>query len=210
MKIQRKYLSLILLFIFYSVGIFGLTNGEFKHIFLLLTPTNLLLTLVILGWAHRKIDLSFFYGFLWAFLIGFFVEVAGVHTGVLFGIYEYGQPLGWKLFEVPLLIGVNWFLLGYAAGGTARMFTKHRWGQVLIAAFLMVVLDIFIEPVAIHLDFWQWDGGEVPLQNYFMWFVTAVVVQVAIQLSGLRPRRMLGLFILLIQFYFFGVLNLFI
>lgn len=208
MKLRRKYIALILLFIFYSVGIFGLNHPDLRHIFITLTPSNLLLTLVILGWAHRKINISFLYGFLAAFLIGFFIEVAGVHTGVLFGEYEYGHALGWKVFEVPLMIGVNWFLLAYAAGGTARIFSRNRWVQVVIASFLMVVLDIFIEPVAIQLDFWSWEAEEVPFQNYVMWFITALIVQTAMQWSGLVPRRKLGMFILVIQFYFFIVLNL--
>ena len=38
-------------------------------------------------------------------------EAIGVNTGLLFGTYEYGANLGFKIFGVPLIIGVNWTVL---------------------------------------------------------------------------------------------------
>ena len=39
----------------------------------------------------------------------------------------------------------------------------------------MLLLDIFIEPVAIGLGFWEWQAAEVPLENYMAWFVLSFV-----------------------------------
>ena len=49
--------------------------------------------------------------FLIAFAIGFSAELIGVHSGMLFGNYSYGNNLGLKLAEVPLIIGINWGVL---------------------------------------------------------------------------------------------------
>jgi hypothetical protein len=37
------------------------------------------------------------------------------------------------------------------------------------------MFDWIMEPVAIRLDYWTWAGGDIPMQNYFAWFVIATV-----------------------------------
>jgi putative membrane protein len=197
-----------LLFIFYTVGIVGLSIPQARELLLQLTPFNLLLTLGLLLWMIRQNPLKqWLSALLIVFLIGFTVEVAGVHTGILFGEYRYGTPLGLKLWDVPLMIGVNWFLLAYASAGIAAYFTNNTWVRVIVASVLMVALDLAIEPVAIELDFWQWAGDEIPLQNYLMWFVTALVVQFTIKLTHLPVDKKTGAIVYAIQVYFFvGIL----
>lgn len=207
MAISRHTILIVLLVIFYTVGIAGLTWDDYQALFLGLTPLNLLLTLGLLKWADRDYGKRAVLAFVIVFLIGFWVEVAGVHTGVLFGEYNYGAPLGWKWLDVPLLIGVNWFLLGYGAAATAAYLVKNQWLKITLAAALMVALDVLIEPVAVQLDFWQWAGGNIPLKNYLMWFVTAWIVQLAFNLVGNRIDRKAGLYVFLIQVYFFALLN---
>ena len=40
--------------------------------------------------------------------MGFFVELLGVKTGLIFGNYHYGATFGAKWQDVPYLIGLNW------------------------------------------------------------------------------------------------------
>ena len=84
--------------------------------FLSLTPFNPLLTLGIFLWANRDLSKSLILSFIISFLIVFGVEVTGVHIGKLFGYYQYRTALSLKLFEVPLIIGINWFLLAIIVG----------------------------------------------------------------------------------------------
>lgn len=208
MKFSKHQLLLFLLIVFYSVGIIGLSIDAYRELFLTLTPFNLLLTLALIKWVDRDFSSRGFLAFILVFLTGYGVEVAGVHTGLLFGEYSYGAPLGWKVFEVPLLIGVNWFILAYAAAGVSAYLFKNSFLKIVLGALLMVGLDFFIEPVAIELDFWQWAGGEIPLQNYIMWFVTALVVQLTLINLKSKIDKKAGLYVLLIQLYFFIALNL--
>ena len=208
MKPDKYLFVLVILFVFYTVGIVGLSLGFSQAYFLQLTPFNLILTLGILIWSNGDYRFRFWLAAMLAFLIGFFVEVAGVHTGVLFGSYRYGQPLGLKLFDVPLMIGVNWFILAFGALGTARFITRKFWLQWILASALMVLLDFFIEPVAIRLDFWSWEGGVVPPRNYLMWFITSLVVQIAIWLAGPKVDRKIAAIILAVQALFFISLNI--
>ena len=81
-------------------------------------------------------------------------------------------------YNVPLIIGVNWFVLAIGARGCANRITQNTIFQVLCAALFMVGLDYFIEPVAMKYDFWDWSQNKVPLQNYFMWFLVSILMQV--------------------------------
>ena len=46
------------------------------------------------------------------------VELVGTKTGMLFGDYSYGKVLGPALQGVPLIIGINWFIMMYCCGTT--------------------------------------------------------------------------------------------
>jgi bisanhydrobacterioruberin hydratase len=208
MSLNKNYIAIALLAIFYLVGIFGLSNPQWQPLFLSLTPFNLLLTLGVFFWANESLNKNLILSFIITFIIGYGVEVAGVHTGVLFGIYQYGAALGYKLLDVPLLIGVNWFLLAIASRGIVEKISKNRYVQILLAALLMVFLDILIEPVAIQLDFWSWENNIIPLQNFVMWFLTALIIQLII--SKLKPylNIVICLAVYFTQLIFFGILNL--
>ena len=69
---------------------------------------------------------------------------------------SYGEALGFQLMHVPIIIGVNWFILAIGARGCANYVSEKPAVQTLIAALLMVGLDILIEPVAIKFEFWTW------------------------------------------------------
>ena len=41
----------------------------------------------------------------------------------------------------------------------------------------MVFIDLFIEPVAPILDFWEFKDNIVPASNYMGWFLTGIITQ---------------------------------
>ena len=210
MKLSRQHSSLILLLIFYSVGILGLTVDQSRESFLRLTPFNLMLTAGIFIWGQGKIRARLLFIMLMTAILGFLVEVIGVQTGILFGQYSYGPVLGWKLMDVPLIIGVNWSILVLSAGGLVRDMASKPLVRALLAAFLITSLDVLIEPVAIVFDFWTWAGHEVPLQNYAMWFVVALLMEILVERSDLKPDKKVSAAVFFVQVGFFGLLNLLI
>lgn len=207
-----------ILIIFYLVGLTGISIASLKDLTVSLTPLNLLLTISLFIWGNGQYDVAFFKTLIIVFLIGYGVEVAGVNTGMLFGDYYYGSPLGFQLFHVPLMIGVNWCLLSLAACGIAMRLVKPIWARVVLASVLMVLLDMVMEPVAVTLDFWNWvplpDPGvvpprnfDIPLQNYGMWFVTALVINTIILSTIKQIDFRLATFIFGLQAVFFALLN---
>ncbi|RDC65748.1 carotenoid biosynthesis protein [Adhaeribacter pallidiroseus] len=203
--IPRKIVvALVILLIFYAVGFYGLVYSNYQAYFLRLVSFNLLLTNFILFIFHRDVSRSFWVFALIVFLTGFFAEVIGIHTALLFGHYAYGASLGWQLFRVPVIIGLNWLMLVYTSGHLINYLLQTPWWvKSIIAATLMVALDYFIEPVAIALDFWSWRSGEIPLSNFTGWFGVALLLQVYFQKAKFLKNNTLAPFVFLLQCLFF-------
>ena len=136
MRLNRSSISIVVLIIFYFVGVVGVLFGDAKS-FLLLTPANLLLTLFILLINDRNIN-THWRLFLITALGGLAIEIIGVNTAFPFGHYSYGATLGWKLFQTPFIIGVNWLLLIYATNSIASYANLTAFSKSMLAAVLMV------------------------------------------------------------------------
>lgn len=178
-KILTERNILFLYIIMFSVGVAGHLIGQLKGLIIPLTPFTLLFlgTVTILSSGiGRNVTPSlsnknFLIWFAVTYVVTFGLEAIGVKTGLVFGAYTYGDTLGTKLFEVPLIIGFNWVLVILGSVVLAAKFTSNKYAVALITAIIAVLFDIILEPVAISLDYWQWSGGAIPLQNYIAWFV---------------------------------------
>lgn len=204
---QRHIIAGIVLPILYTVGVVGVLLAVHPD-FLLLTPVILLVSLATVLSCHQPEkdwkELAFFCGLV--FIVGFTLEAVGVQTGVIFGRYQYGETLGYKWLDAPLMIGINWVLLVYITGATVRQFMPFAWPiiQAVIAAALMTLLDFLIEPVAIKYDMWHWLGdGSVPVQNYFAWFDIGFLMQLAFIYLVPQVNNRTAPLLLLLQFLFF-------
>ena len=165
-SIFKRHLDWILIaiaLIFYTVGTFGMLDANKRDWFLGLTPLNLMLSL--------------FFVLAVCFVVGLAVESIGVHTGLLFGNYFYGNNLGYKFFDIPLVIGLNWGLLVVCSGSIANRMKLSIIPTIILGAALMTGLDYLIEPVAIKSDFWHWKNEEIPIYNFVCWFLIAVPLQ---------------------------------
>ncbi len=189
-----------------------------KDFFLGLTPLNLLLSGAFLFYYHPTKDKNFWLYVLLFCGVGFGVEVLGVHTGLIFGNYWYGKSLGFKCLEVPLLIGLNWGVLVVMTASLTETFfymfplRTSTWiektAKATLAAAQMTLLDVIIEPIAMHLDFWQWQNSIVPFQNYVAWFVVGFLLHLVYQQSPIRKRNPLALYLVVAQIIFFSGFSL--
>ncbi|MBD3377030.1 carotenoid biosynthesis protein [candidate division KSB1 bacterium] len=139
-------------------------------------PLLIILSLLLIFecWQHARIKRNYL---IWVTVViagGFFAEWIGVNTGILFGSYTYGTTLQPQLSGVPVAIGFAWLTSASGAIAWSRKITGHReklWIPSLLAALLMVIFDVIMEPAAVFLNYWTWQGGHVPVNNYLTWFV---------------------------------------
>ncbi|OKS88297.1 carotenoid biosynthesis protein [Mucilaginibacter polytrichastri] len=195
--------------LFHTVGLVGLMVPATQSLFLQIVPFHLLLMLLVVVFSHKYIDERFIGFAIIIYLLGFTAEWIGVHTGWLFGNYAYGATLGTKALDIPLTIGINWFLLIYAVGVTMqRLRIRSIWARIILGALLMVLLDLQIEPVAIKFDYWHWANNVIPIKNYIGWFAVSGVMLWIFELFKFRKQSWVAPVLLLVQFLFFGILNL--
>ena len=209
MKLNKVIICSFLIVLFYAVGLVGFLNPSMIPLFLRLVPFHLLLMVILLVLSHRQKNKEFKLFLLVTYLAGFLIEVIGVNTGYIFGSYQYGQTLGIKLADVPLLIGVNWVILIYSTGiSIAYLKIQNHVVRALIGAFFLVFMDILIEPVAIRLDYWSWADLNIPFQNYVAWFVFSFCMMLFFFARKFRKKNPAALVLLITQLIFFVVLNL--
>lgn len=192
--------------IFYLVGIVGMLLPFSFSLFVKLIPLALLLSSVALAFFHVSFNIKTLVIFGLIYLIGFFIEVAGVNSGVIFGYYTYGDSLGIKAFNTPLLIGLNWLLLVYI---TASIFENKNWHpafKIILSSSMMLAYDLIIEQIAPQLQMWFWQTDQVPLKNYFAWFFIALFFHILIKIFGINTTNKLAPVILICQILFFLIL----
>lgn len=206
---NKQAVSIIL--IFHVVGLIGLALPFTRLVFLQIVPFHLLLTLSVIALNHKPIDTRFIFFFFTVFILCFAVEWIGIHKHWLFGNYNYGSTLGFKVSDIPLIIGCNWFMLIYSTGVLMqRSRLKSFILRASAGALLLVLLDVLIEPVAVHFDYWHWVNSVIPFKNYICWFGVSFLMLSLFEAFRFEHQRIVPIVFLLAQFVFFGLLILII
>jgi putative membrane protein len=204
---NKLQLSLFLLAVIYLVGIVTALIGHTDAL-MQLTPYNLVFATGLILYNAEGMNKVYLKWFLLIAVAGYLIELLGIITGIIFGIYAYGEGLGIKLFDVPLIIGINWAVLVFASAAILNKLKLSIWLKAAIAATMMVAYDILLEPVAIRFDFWNWEGGSIPLQNYIAWWLIAYVMLLGVLRYVKNLQNKIALYVVLVQSLFFAILIL--
>jgi len=132
---------------------------------------------------------------LWVLFLSWLVEHIGATTGFPFGSYSYTDVLQPQVFGVvPLAIPFAWLLIVTAAMGVAELFLDResrapraelrvRAPRVLIATAFALLLDVTIEPFAVHINhYWVWSDSDpsayygIPASNFVAWWFTSLLL----------------------------------
>jgi putative membrane protein len=212
--------------LFHTIGLLGMFYN--KDFFVATTPLNLLLMAGLLFYTHQKINVSFILFVVFCFITGIAVEIIGTSTGYLFGQYEYGKILGIGIKNVPLVIGINWFIIMYCCGIavhtileilSARLETMSGAPSPALkilsivsdGAMLAVVFDWVMEPAAIKLGYWKWLGdGDIPAFNYMTWFGISSLLMLAFGLLKFPKQNIFAVNLLMIMMMFFMLIRTFL
>ncbi len=206
MTFIKKNISLFIIIVFHIVGFVGFVINP--SYFRSLSPVNLLLSFGLIVLMSQQTKWQFYGAISLVAVIGFFVEVLGVKTELIFGSYHYGQSLGYKWLSVPLLIGINWSMLLYCTAQLSKF--KSTIVNAVFGAALMVGLDFFIEQNASKFDFWYWKSGIIPIQNYIAWFVIAFLLNLLVQKHLAQKPNLTAKALYFVQLAFFSALYFFV
>ena len=224
MTFSRQNIATFLAILFHVTGLIGILVTPYKDWFIQNTAFTLFLMAILVIWNQSQKNYHFFGFLLIAFMIGFGTETIGVNTGHLFGNYQYGSVMGAKLNGVPLLIGLNWFVIIFCSAST--MVQLQEWiskklektgaeisptmanlSLIIDGALLATFFDWVMEPVAIKLGFWQWKNNEIPFYNYLCWFIISALLLMVYRWCSFSKPNYFAVHLLIIQLLFFYALR---
>lgn len=164
-----NFLTGFLILVYFSGAIGFCVNPSFFAPF---TPLNLLFTAFVFLFVQyeKTTENRIFFIFLVIALIGYLSEVIGVKTGFVFGKYAYMEGLGPKIFNVPLVISLNWAIMVCCGAIIAFHFFKSAFLACFVSASLITTIDFLIEQSAPQLNFWIFKNGMPGLHNYVGWW----------------------------------------
>lgn len=203
----KKYLLYFLILVYVSGSVGFVMNPSFFSPY---TPYTLLFTCFVYLLQQPNENLKFIISFFAIAILGYIIEVIGVKTGLIFGVYQYGSGLGYKLLDVPLIISLNWALLITAGIITVSRFFKNKYIVLVISALLITIIDLLIEQVAYKLDFWQFSSGLPELHNYIGWLLVAFISPYFFYSKIIKGNKNIASIILILQLIFFGTIYIFI
>jgi putative membrane protein len=206
-KKYQSYLLYFLILVYVSGSIGFVVDPPFFSPF---TPYTLILTCFVFLIHSPLADKKFIIAFFSIAFLGFIIEVIGVKTGLIFGKYSYGNGLGIKLLDVPLIISINWAMLICAGIRIVSSIFVNKITVLVVAALLVTLIDLIIEQVAPKLDFWQFESGLPGLHNYLGWIGVAFFIAYFFYPTIIKGNRVVSLIILILQIIFFTSLFIFI
>lgn len=123
--------------------------------------------------------------------VGLLFEVLGLRYSI-FGHYLY-QMDKLSVLGVPVVIVLLWAVFIYVGYAISNSFLfwlnckkpdlgRHNWllllALVLADGIVVTAIDLFADPLQVHLGSWVWLGGGgyfgVPAENFLGWFFVAV------------------------------------
>ncbi|MDX1612457.1 MAG: bisanhydrobacterioruberin hydratase [Candidatus Thermoplasmatota archaeon] len=124
------------------------------------------------------------------------IEAIGLATGWPYGAFSYGVALGPTLAGVPLALPLffiplvlNAYLLSLVLLGARARRTSWRLGASLA---LVLCIDLVLDPGAVALGFWRYDGGGlyhgVPWTNFAGWVLSGSVALLVLDRTLDRGR----------------------
>lgn len=200
-------LSILVLVTMHAIGFYGLTNGQMQY-YRDLTSLNLLITFVLFIVGGFRFEKNYLVIALILAILCFLIEVIGVKTKAVFGYYDYTNMLGPRFLDVPLIIGLNWSVLILSCAAIVNKVYSNSFFKAAVGATLMVLFDILLEPIAFKYGYWQWDIKEVPLQNYFAWWIISFVLIFGVLKFTKNLENKMAYWVFGVQIIFFSLLNL--
>jgi len=144
----HKQLGIFVLVVHIS-GAIGMMSS-LRMYFLALTPLNLVFSFLLVTYFHPERTLVFWRNLLVIVSLGFIIELMGVNTGWPFGIYQYEWAFGPQLWNTPIVIGLNWFIMTYSGVYFLRKVIKNEYITAILSGICITFLAVSYTHLRAH------------------------------------------------------------
>ncbi|CAN5403872.1 hypothetical protein BH10ACI3_BH10ACI3_07180 [soil metagenome] len=115
------------------------------------------------------------------------IETLAIVTGFPYGHFGYSDLLGYRLFGyTPWTVALAWTPLVLAAYAVARRTIGNVVLRMILVAVLLVIFDLVIDPGAVKIGFWRYEGGGsfygVPWSNFAGWLFSGAIAAVVLEI----------------------------
>lgn len=203
---NKLIISIFFIILFHFSGLIGI-QSSYREWFLSFTTLNLLLCTGLLFWNQENIQKKSILSFIVIFILGLIIEIIGVKTGQVFGVYKYGNTFGYKFMDVPFIIGLNWVSLCFSAVMLLKSLKINLILKSALTAFIPLSIDYFIEQVCEKLDFWYWENSVIPIQNFVSWYIFSFIFSIVFELTTQNSINKFSPYFLFVQLLFFVILS---
>lgn len=194
---------------FYIIAFLGTIFPFSNKFFVTLIPWAILFNLAIVMAFHMpEFNFKSKMVFATVAIAGFAIETIGIKTGNIIGENAFNGSLGVKLFNTPLILGVNWLFLIYCSAAITSLMRMSAIKKILLSSLIILAYSIILEQVAGSLGMWHWKAGSAPVYTYAIWFAIAFVFHSFIKLMKVKIWNRLAFTVFIAQVFFF--LGLFI
>lgn len=197
-KLSKQIIISGLVLVFLAAGAFFMVNVELPPWSHYLSAVNVALFALPSFWAVRWWlgwrDGMLFVGGLGLYALA--IEASAIVTGFPYGHFGYSDLLGYRIFGlVPWTVAFAWTPLILGAYAVAANLFGNSWLRVAATTLIVTLFDVVLDPGAVLLGFWQYDGGGwfygVPMSNFAGWLVSGFVGVVIIELLVARFKPLL-------------------
>ena len=122
------------------------------------------------------------------------IETSAIITGFPYGHFGYSELLGYRLFGyTPWTVFLGWtplVLAAYAVASGAIVGEGRsiysQIARVIVVAILLVIFDVVLDPGAVKIGFWRYEGGGpfygVPVSNFVGWLFSGAIAGIVFEL----------------------------
>lgn len=145
-------------------------------------------------------------------VLGWLIEILGVHTGWPFGRYMYLDVVGQDhitgsvghsvpmVAGVPAIVPLAWLMMTVPVYYTTQMIKASLLSRLLWGVLALVGWDFFLDPQFVSEGWWHWADASrhirglpgIPISNYIGWIFAASVLITAMWLAttiDAQPNR---------------------
>jgi uncharacterized membrane protein len=208
-KLLLEYKVPIYFIVFYIVGLILFAVPVTRELFISITSITLLLVIAIVFFFHKQWNTKTIIVFGAIIILSFLLEMMGVSIGKPFGMYQYDNGLGLKIFNTPIIIGLNWLFLVYATQAIANNITSITTTKIIIGSLLMVMYDLIMEYVAPTMNMWHFTTTYPPISNFVTWFLAAFFFHTFLVTNRINVESNTARSLFWIQMVFFIIIGVF-
>src|SRR5215203_275467 len=185
---QAIYSGLVLIFL--AIGAYFMVNVELPPWSHYLSAVNVVLFALPSFWAVRW-WLGWREGTALIVTLGAYailLEASAILTGFPYGHFGYSDLLGYRIFGlVPWTVAFAWTPLILGAYAVAANLFVNRHARVFATAVIVTLFDVVLDPGAVLLGFWEYEGGGwfygVPASNFAGWLVSGLIGAALIEIQ---------------------------